>query len=752
MPNILFLDQIQDSHKNLVGDKAFSLFLLSQVNLPVPQAFVVTSQAFLQFFQKNNLQTRIKNELELYDLTAPDSKISALSRIRNLISTSPLPDHLATQVFSAYDKLVNQAKNNRLSIRMSPHYYSIPGHLDLYLNIKGENTLIQLIKEAWAKQFTFSNLETDIGKISQNSAIIVQELIDAQVSGYLHTIDNKTDSKKIITIEAIWGLGELISHKHTKPDRYRLDKDDLKIISQKTYSQEKYLSLKNDLILKKNLAFSKQLKPKLSAQQIIKLASYVRQIKKVHFYPQTVEWVLQGSDFYFLQTQHLLDAKKQNQKQDEPFQKTLSLPIILEGHGENPGIVSGKAFYLSDQYDQNIDKNEIAIIENDSSKLLDNLKNAQGIICQNLSIGNNLKLFCRQNSIPLVVGALNIKDRIQNQQLITMDGANGFIYQGLPDLQGKIIAYSRNSQIVNSLKTIKLKPIKTAIKVFVDLPLGEHKQEIDLAQIDGVAYLRGELILSQLDIHPRKLMSKNASSQIKTHLKNRLSSVLKTFSSQSVYYKLSDFNSYHAAQLQDGHKFENKEVNPIMGFRGAYRLLFFRQLLEMELEVLSSLRTKYSHLHLVLPFLRNDQELESLQKYIADFNLHRSLAHELWLNLESPANLIDIPKLIDKNISGLFLDLTSLTSFSLGVDPNNTQVKSLYNENDPAIWWLMNRLLTYTSSQHLPIIICNSQDSFSPEFLQNLIKKGIYGLSVAPDQVLDIKNQISKIEHGLVKK
>ncbi|NMB57079.1 hypothetical protein GYA19_04035 [Candidatus Beckwithbacteria bacterium] len=748
---ILPIDKITVNDKKKVGDKALSLALLNKAHLNIPKAFVITNKAFVYFLTQNNLQVRIEQELKLLNTFHPETLARVSNSIQKLIKNTPLPKDLSKAIFAAYEKLGKKFHDAQVAIRTSTISENIPsGKTDLFLNIKGETSVAELTKEVWASLFSPSILKICSNPLQQKIAVIVQEMINGEISGIVHTLDIRDQNKKFLTIEAIWGNGEYLNLNFVKPDYYFINKITEEIIEKK--HQQQYIQLNNKK--ERKVTNTKQFQFKLTDEQIQTLTKIALKVDRLHIPPQTMEWTFKDGKFYLLQTQDFQEEIiKQNkiseEKNIEPKKEKavkLHLPLIGEGIGVSSGLAFGEALFVKHHDDlQRVNSEKIIFAEEFSSDLIPCIYQAKAVIAQKGSFASTMAIVARELGIPCVVGIKNLADKIKTGDIITVDGNNGFIYKAKPDLHGR--------EILPLQKNSKTKLTKTITQIFINLPSASNQTIFkDKNLLDGVAMIKGELLLQKLNLHPRKLILQKREQEIETVITDSLEKILRQIPDKNVYYALSDFKSNQMLHLLYGKDFEEKENNPMLGFRGTFKLLFYPELLNIELETFQKLRKKYHNLHLVLPFIRSQEELEQMLTTLTEHGIKNSFDLEIWQILTTPANLINLPQIAAANITGVFVDILELTHFMLGVDGTNTNVANLFNALDPAILWLLKYAAAYLQKTEKKMIISGNLVSTYPYFTKELIKRGIFGLSVSPDLLYPTKLLVQNIENKLINK
>jgi pyruvate,water dikinase len=279
-PLVLPLKCIKKKDEAIVGSKAFRLSELLNRDLPVPKAFVLTTQAFDLFFEKNNL-------FYLLERLSTEDNRSILEDICHELKRKIKAGVFLKEVEKELKKEILKNKFEAMAVRSSATsedlaFASFAGQFESYLNIKPER-LFEFIKTCWASLYEERvisyTLYHQIPMHNIKMAVLIQEMIKAEKGGVIFTKDILRDNEGVVVIEAAKGLGMGVVAGITEPDRYIVEKRDLKTIGQK---------LKNQ-------------KPVLSSDEIFSLVSLGLLVENFYQTPQDIEWVIKDNTVFILQ-------------------------------------------------------------------------------------------------------------------------------------------------------------------------------------------------------------------------------------------------------------------------------------------------------------------------------------------------------------------------------------------------------------------------------------------------------------------
>ncbi len=291
----------------IAGGKGASLGEMSNVKMPVPPGFVLLASAFDRFLEETDLDVEVVAELKKVDYKEMHSVSRASEVIRNLIHDQKMPVDIGKEVILEFKKL----KTKFVAVRSSAtaedsSVASWAGELESYLDTT-EKMILENVKKCWSSLFTpraiFYRHEKKLLKTKVSVAVVIQKMIESEISGICFTVHPVTEDKKQMIIEAGWGLGEAIVSGSITPDAYVISKNDFSIMDINISKQEKMIVRKpgggtKEAIVSK----SKQEKQVLSGKQIMELAKICLQIEKHYKKPQDIEWAFKGGKFYIVQS------------------------------------------------------------------------------------------------------------------------------------------------------------------------------------------------------------------------------------------------------------------------------------------------------------------------------------------------------------------------------------------------------------------------------------------------------------------
>jgi rifampicin phosphotransferase len=305
---VLGFQEIEKTQSLLVGGKGLNLGELSKIQgIQVPKGFCITTVGYQKAFEQNEMFQALLDQLTMLRIEDRDQIVEISRKIRQLIMEVEIP---STVVKAVAHNLSQFGENQAYAVRSSataedlPHA-SFAGQQDTYLNIIGIEAILQHISKCWASLFTDRAVIYRMQKGFDHSqvylSVIIQQMVFPQASGILFTADPITSNRKLLSINASFGLGEAIVSGLVSADCYKVQEG--KIV-------DKMIATKKLAIYgrKEGGTETKQINPDqqktqtLPEQQVLQLARIGRQIEAYFGSPQDIEWCLVNDTFYIVQS------------------------------------------------------------------------------------------------------------------------------------------------------------------------------------------------------------------------------------------------------------------------------------------------------------------------------------------------------------------------------------------------------------------------------------------------------------------
>ncbi len=318
--SVIELSSIQQEQFALVGGKAANLAKLAQWGLPTLAGFCVTTEAYWNALEFSNLGARIADILADTQIDDLEQVNASSKKIRMLIESIELSLSVTQEIHSAYTLLGEPA----VAVRSSATAEDLPdasfaGQQDSYLNIIGFEQVIEHIKLCWGSLWTPRAIQyraqQSIGNNNVYMAVVVQEMVQAEVAGVMFTINPLNNRLDQIVINASYGLGESVVSGAVTPDIFVLDKVSLRVLSTEIGTKETIILPKETGgVRNQSTNVRNQELPSLSRDNVSLLAELGNRVEKYFYTPQDIEWAYSQGKFFLLQARPITTQKPKKEK------------------------------------------------------------------------------------------------------------------------------------------------------------------------------------------------------------------------------------------------------------------------------------------------------------------------------------------------------------------------------------------------------------------------------------------------------
>jgi len=784
---VQWFEQVGRGDVARVGGKNASLGemvrTLAPKGIKVPPGFATTADAYWHFMDENVIRSRVKDFL-----TALDGGSMSLAEtghaIRSTFLRGEWPADTAAAITSAYRELCKRAGKTDLdvAVRSSATAEDLPeasfaGQQETFLNIRGERALLDACRRCYASLFTDRAIAYrrahgfDDMKVALS--IGVQQMVHSDMagSGVMFSIDTETGFDRVVLIDAAWGLGENVVQGTVDPDEYEVFKP-LLANSKLTPIIEKKLGAKAQKMIyavgetpTHNVPTSKAERASfvLSDAEILRLARWATTIEQHYGRPMDMEWAKDGpsGEIYIVQARPETVQSRRTAGEVHSYTIKSRGERLVTGLSVGDAVVSGKVCLIEDVKDigRFVD-GAILVTRMTDPDWVPVMKRAAGIVTDHGGRTSHAAIVSRELGLPAIVGTGNATTILHDQQEITVscaEGDQGFVYQGKAEYEAKTLD-------VTSLP-------KTKTKVMLNLGNPGAALRWWRMPTDGIGLARMEFVVSNyIKIHPMALVHFDTLKDTKAkdailemtagyadktrYFVDRLALGLGRIAASAypnpVIVRMSDFKTNEYAGLIGGAEFEPKEENPMIGFRGASRYYSprYREGFDLECQAIRKLREEmgFDNVIVMIPFCRSVTEADNVLTVMAANGLKRGVnGLQVYVMAEIPSNVI-LAKEFAKRFDGFSIGSNDLTQLTLGVDRDSGELAAQFDEQDPAVKWMIENVITAARKAGAKIGLCGQAPSDHPEFADFLVSCGIDSVSVSPDSFVAVKTRIAESE------
>ncbi|WP_044640675.1 phosphoenolpyruvate synthase [Risungbinella massiliensis] len=304
---VLSFDEIDKASLPYVGGKGANLGEMTKAGFPVPTGFCVTTAGYRSFIQKSGEIDRLFGLLEQLEPDQLDAIRNIGKQIRDHMESLPMSDNIRSAIIDAWKKAGEKAA---YAVRSSATAEDLPtasfaGQQDTYLNVIGEEQLLDAVQKCWASLFTDRaisyRMKNGFNHRSVFLSVVVQKMVFPEISGILFTADPISGHRKTISIDASYGLGEALVSGIVSADLYQVRSGNI-IKKQIAEKKVAIYALSEGGTITQEVPEDKQKEQALSDEKIIELAKLGDQIEQHYGSEQDIEWGLADGELFILQS------------------------------------------------------------------------------------------------------------------------------------------------------------------------------------------------------------------------------------------------------------------------------------------------------------------------------------------------------------------------------------------------------------------------------------------------------------------
>ncbi|HUF90216.1 MAG TPA: phosphoenolpyruvate synthase [Gemmatimonadota bacterium] len=757
---------------------------LKEAGIRVPRGFAITTDAYWRLVEHNEIDAEIRAHLEDY---GKGSDLTGRS-IRALFREASFPEDLAEAIRVAYRTLSSDydCETVDVAVRSSAVAEDLPdasfaGQLDTFLNIQGEEALLEACRDCYASLFTDRALayreKRGFDQLEMALSIGVQKMVrsDKAGSGVMFTLDTESGFPDSVLINASWGIGELIVAGAVIPDQYTVFKPLLKQpqrmpIIEKTRGEKAkkmvYARLTEGPMVTIETTVAERNAFVLDDDEILQLARWACAIEDHYRRPMDIEWAKDGDSGQLF----IVQARPETVHSRAPaaalkvYERVEDGPRLLSGISVGHAIAVGKVVRLtSPEEADRVEDGDILVTEMTDPAWGPIMERVAGIVTDQGGRTCHAAIVSRELGIPAVVGTIEATRVLETGQVVTMscaEGDDGYVYDGE-------LAFE-----VSELDVANVPETRTQIMLNIASPGAAFRWW--RLPCEGIGLARMEFIINNsIKIHPlallrfHELADNGAREQILRltagfadragYFVERLArGIAKIAASQypaPVIVRMSDFKTNEYADLIGGRQFEPNEENPMLGFRGASRYYSdeYREGFALECRAIRMVREEIGldNVLIMIPFCRTLEEADKVLHVLSDHGLERGKKGlEVYVMCEIPSNVI-LARQFAERFDGFSIGSNDLTQLVLGVDRDSGKLAHLFDERNEAVKEMIRSVIEAAKATGKKVGICGQGPSDHADFAEFLVECGIDSMSLNPDSVVTVKRRVAEVESRL---
>ncbi len=308
---VMSFQEIDRTKLMAVGGKGLNLGELSRIEgIRVPEGFCITTAAYRRTIDQNREINSLLDQLTLLKMNERVKIGEITEKVRRIIEGLKIAKEIEEEIAYYLSKL---GKGNAYAVRSSATAEDLPGasfagQQDTYLNIKGKDAILRHISKCWASLFTdravIYRIQNGFDHHNVFLSVVIQQMVFPLTSGIMFTADPVTSNRKVLSIDAGFGLGEALVSGLVNPDIYQVR--DGRIVARKIPAKRLAIyALEEGGTEEREIEPARQNIQALMDEEILRLESMGRKIEAQFGCPQDIEWCFADDGFYIVQSRSI---------------------------------------------------------------------------------------------------------------------------------------------------------------------------------------------------------------------------------------------------------------------------------------------------------------------------------------------------------------------------------------------------------------------------------------------------------------
>jgi pyruvate,water dikinase len=760
---ICWFDELGGGDTPLAGGKGANLGELTRAGFPVPPGFVITTAAFLDAMDEGGVRADLRAEFldACTRVDEPEDLRAASERLEMLVRKAGVPVRTQDLVLDAYRRLGGVAGLDLpVAVRSSATAEdtagtSFAGMHDTFANVVGDLAVLDRLVDCWASLYGERVIayRASRGMTEEPAiAVVVQSLVDAERAGVMFTADPSTRDRNRLVIEGAFGLGEVVVGGQVEPDTYVLEKGATPrlIVTRIGHKSHKIVRAPHGTLAQQDLTDEVADRRVLNEAEAVALAELGVRVEEHYGEPQDVEWAIADGQTYLLQARPITTLAPHDEGPPPPaIARVDTNHTLLSGLAASPGVAAGTVRVLRTPAEgKRLQPGEVLVAPMTNPDWVPTIRRAVAIVTDGGGMTCHAAIVARELGVPCVVGTRNATTSLGDGESVIVDGGRGTVDAGV--LISPEPAQATHTDAGTSATPMAVETLAT--RIYVNLAMAEHAEEVAAMPVDGVGLLRAEFMITDAlgGVHPRQLLAQGGRAQFHDAMSSSLLRITRAFSPRPVVYRTIDFRTNEFRGLEGGDGYEPVEANPMIGYRGCYRYVREPDLFALELELLARVREETPNLHLMIPFVRTRWELEACLDAVDASPLGHQRGLHRWVMAEVPSIVYRIPEYAAMGIDGVSIGSNDLTQLMLGVDRDSEVCADLFDESDAAVLDAIAHIVSACKEAGITSSLCGQAPSNNPDFAAHLVHFGIDSISVNPDAADRTRRVVAAAERRLL--
>ncbi|MBI4765171.1 MAG: pyruvate, water dikinase [Deltaproteobacteria bacterium] len=436
------LREVTKEMSDYVGEKMATLGeLQNRLGLKVPEGFVISTYAFKQFIEYNQLEEWVAPLSEgKFNQEVMEEKAKEL---KERILQAKMPPELKKAIRNALSSWKDTSSGGwavRSSAVGEDSQISYAGQYTTVLNVSSsqiDSGYKQVVASLFSHQVIRYRNERGIRQQEMAMAVGCLPMITPKVSGVIYTADpNGLDGEEMV-LSASWGLGKLVVDGEGEVDQFKISKaDPYPILWQHIGKKTKqYTRLGGQGISLVAVPADRQEVPSLDGALMRKIIEGALRIEQYMKSFQDIEWSIdQEGQVTFLQARPLQFSGKLKMDKSRLITAAQKYPVLLKDQGviASRGIGAGIVFQVQSEEDsQHFPRGAVLVLKHTSPRMSKLVPLASAVVTDIGAVTGHMATICREFRVPTIVDTYSATQVLKSGMEVTVDAEENVIYQGI---------------------------------------------------------------------------------------------------------------------------------------------------------------------------------------------------------------------------------------------------------------------------------------------------------------------------------
>jgi pyruvate, water dikinase len=757
---------------------------LAAEGVRVPPGFATTADAYRRFVDANDMREAMTRELAAFHDGKRPLAVAGKA-IRRLFLKGEFPREIADQIEAAYRDLGARHGSHEVDVAVRSSVTadglpeaSIAGQQETFLNVHGEEDLLDACRRCYASLFTDRALAYrdahGFGHFDVALSVGVQKMVrsDRAGAGVMFSIDTETGFDDVVVINAAWGLGETVVKGSVNPDEYMvfkplLGREGLRPVIDVHIGEKQhrmvYTTGGTATTKIEDTTQAERRSPVLSEDEVLQLARFACAIEDHYGLPMDIEWAKDGDsgELFVVQARPAAVQARRSGAPLASFTLKERGVVLVDGLAIGDAVTHGTVQIIESASEiGRFEEGSILVTGMTDPDWVPIMQRAAGIVTDHGGRTCHAAIVGRELGVPSVVGTTDATRVLRDGQVVTLscaEGDHGFVYDGALDFEA------------TEVDAADIPTTRTEVMLNLASPAAALRWW--RLPCDGIGLARMEFIVGNIiKVHPMALVrfdtledtaAKRTIADLTygyvdkreffvDHLSRGIAKIAASQYPAPVIVRTSDFRTNEYANLIGGRAFEPQEPNPMLGWRGASRYYSegYRDGFALECRAIRRVRESIGldNVIVMIPFCRTVAEADRVLAVMAREGLERGRdGLEIFVMAEVPSNVLLVDRFAER-FDGFSIGSNDLTQLTLGVDRDSSMLAGLFDERDEAVKRSIRQLIRGAHAAGRKVGICGEAPSDYPEFAAFLVDEGIDSISLNPGSILGVLPKIAEAE------